>query len=246
MIFKRFENLNKKLNIKKKDVVFFHLNLASFREFFTDVKEEEINYFAFFLLKFFFNDRGTFIIPSFNYEFCKGVAFTKKKTKSEVGKFSNFLITKYPENRSSNPIFSILSFGGKSDKYISSSTYTCFGKDSCFEKLAKHNGKICFFGSSFDKLTFIHYLEEKYQVHYRKHKVFIGIADNKKVKINYFVRNLNSKKEFNFNKLKNDLLKKKKIRRAKIGRHEFLSVTCKDIEMEFKTNYKKNINYYLK
>lgn len=246
MIFKKFENLNKKLNIKKKNVVFFHLNLASFREFYSDIKSDEINYFAFFLLKSFFNNSGTFIIPAFSYRFCKGTEFKKERTKSEVGQFSNFLISRYPKNRSSNPIFSVLSFGKKSNDYVCSSNLTCFGKDSCFEKLAKDNAKICFFGTSFDKLTFIHYLEEKYQAYYRKNKTFVGISDNKKIKINYFARDLKSNREFNFKKLKRDLLKKNKIKKTKVGRFEFLSVNCKDIELEFKTNYKKNINYYLK
>ena len=35
----------------------------------------------------------------------------------------------------------------------------------------------------FDKLTFVHCLEEKYQVNYRKNKKLIGIADNKKLKL---------------------------------------------------------------
>lgn len=250
MNFKKFENLNKKLNIKNKDTVLFHLNLASFREFYgsihDNVKIEELNYFVFFLLKIFFDKKGTFIVPAFNYNFCNGLTFDKKKTKSEVGQFSNFLISKYPEQRSSNPIFSTLSFGYKSAEFIHSSSSTCFGKNSSFEKLALNNGKICFFGTSFDKLTFIHYLEEKYQVNYRKYKNFLGMADNKKINVKYFVRDLKSKKVFNFNKFKNDLIKKKKIKVVKIGRFEFLSVSCKDLEIEFKKNYIKNSNYYIK
>jgi len=246
VIFKKFKNLDKKINIKKKDVILFHINLASIKEHYNNTKVEEINYFLFFLLKSFFSSKGTFLIPSFSYNFCKGMKFDKKKTKSYTGKFSNFLISKYPKNRSSNPIFSILSFGYKSKEFINSSTSTCFGKNSFFEKLIVNNGKICFFGTSFNKLTFIHYLEEKYQVNYRKNKKFTGIANNKEIKVNYYVRDLNSKKNFNFNKLKNDLIKKNKVSKTKIGRFEYLSVRCKDIDLEFKKNYKKNMNYYLR
>ena len=50
MIFKKFKNLDKKINIKKKDVILFHINLASIKEHYNNTKVEEINYFLFFLL----------------------------------------------------------------------------------------------------------------------------------------------------------------------------------------------------
>lgn len=246
MNFKKFEILNHKLSIKKNDVVLFHINLASFKVFYEDINLQDLNYFTYFLLRCFFSPNGTFLIPSFSYKFCKDSKFDISKTKSEVGAFSNFLISKYSKNRSSNPIFSILAFGRKQDEFINSSSSTCFGKNSCFEKLSQNNGKIFFCGTTFDKLTFIHYLEEKYKVDYRKKKIFRGIVNNKKTTTSYFTRDLNSNRIFKFNRLKKDLLKTKKIKKINIGRFEFFSVSCKDIETEFKKKIKKNKYYYLK
>ena len=246
MFFQKFEALNKKLNIKKNDVVFFHINLSSFRVFCNEIKPNEIYYFAFFLLRSYFYGKGTFLIPSFSYSFCKTQKFDTNKTKSEVGMLANFLISHYPQNRSSNPIFSVLSFGSKFKRFKNSSNLTCFGNNSCFERLIKNNGKICFLGASFDRITFIHYLEEKYQVNYRFNKIFNGIVDDEKVKIDYFVRDLYSKKKFNFNKLKSDLIKKKKLKKVSIGKFNFFSIKCKDLDNEFKKNYRINNNYYLK
>ena len=85
MIFKKFKNLDKKINIKKKDVILFHINLSSIKEHYNSTKAEEISYFLFFLLKSFFSSKGTFLIPSFSYNFCKGMKFDKKKNKCLFG-----------------------------------------------------------------------------------------------------------------------------------------------------------------
>ena len=60
------------------------------------------------------------------------------------------------------------------------------GIDSLFDRFDKINGKIIFLGCNFDRMTFIHHVEQSFGVNYRYLKKFNGnVKYNKKLKKKY-------------------------------------------------------------
>ena len=134
--------------------------------------------------------------------------------------------------RSSNPIFSVASIGKLSDNFKKSSKSDCFGKGTCFDLIYKYNFWIVTLGCSFDRVTFIHYVDQFNNVSYRYFKNFksVIINDLNKIEsnINYFVRDLDRKSSVNLNNLKLKLDEDGFLNRDQIGRANFLAVKSVD------------------
>lgn len=118
---------------------------------------------------------GTLAVPSFTFEFCKGVPFSKTDTPSSgMGVFSEVVRT-HPESvRSSHPTQSIAAIGADSVELCKADTKSAFAAGGCFEKMITMNGKILFLGAGIQSTALIHYVEEKLKVPYRFWKNFTG------------------------------------------------------------------------
>ena len=64
-------------------------------------------------------NNDTIVTPSFNYDFCKTGMFNVETTPSQVGYFSNFLLSKKSSFRSCHPIFSFVAIGKYAKKITS-------------------------------------------------------------------------------------------------------------------------------
>ena len=111
------KNLNKKLNrlfkdlkIKKSDKILIHSNIAGLLQFYNHNIENACNLFISYLKKY-IGKKGVIIIPTYNYQFTKNKYFNVKKSISEVGFFSNYLLKKNWKKRTLDPIFSHIVFG---------------------------------------------------------------------------------------------------------------------------------------
>ena len=133
------------------------------------------------IIKYF--NKGTLVVPTFTYSITENEIFDKNKSPSKVGLFSEkFMFTKGVK-RNNHPMFSVGLIGKHTSEYINSNNKDCFGEDTSFDLLMKHNGKIICLGCDFSRVTFVHYVEQKKNVPYRFIKKLKGkILENGKVK----------------------------------------------------------------
>lgn len=115
------------------------------------------------------------VYPVFNYDFCNSNTINLATAPSQVGPLGEY-VRDQTGWRSFDPIFSVTSKQPQilSDE-VNGSTKNAFGTGSIFAKLDSLNGSVCFYGSSFDSATVIHYIEELAgKPLYRYEKKFCG------------------------------------------------------------------------
>ena len=193
---------------------------------------------------------GTLVLPTFTYSSTKNQPYDPATTPSEVGivtehfrKFKNVL-------RSFNPIFSVASIGKLSKNFQKSSTSDCFGEGTCFDLMYKNNFWIITLGCSFDRITFIHYVDQFNNVSYRYFKNFNSLIfqGSKQIKsnIDYFVRDLDRESSVNLNKLKLRLDKYGFLKRDNIGRASFSAIKSVDFFNVANEMISENENIHIK
>jgi aminoglycoside 3-N-acetyltransferase len=141
--------------------------------------EESINNFLNALIdtiKQVVGEAGTVLFPMYNWDFCKGVPFDSKTTKSKVGSLNNFVLKNRSEfRRTRHPLYSFMVWGKDSDYLCSLDGQEAFGVNSVFAYLDRVEAKQMALGVDMAKgLSFSHYLEQLVQVPYRYHKIFLG------------------------------------------------------------------------
>ena len=152
-------------------------------------------------------EKGTLLMPTFTYSFCKNLAFDKANSKSTMGVLSEFFRKQNGVFRTNEPIFSFGVAGFKQEAF-SKDYASCFGKGCVYDTLTKENGKIMLFGTQDLGYTFTHFVEEEAKVSYRYYKDFSGLLINEKGEkftksIRYFVRNLNKNSVLSIAKQRN-------------------------------------------
>ena len=247
------KNLDKKLKIifenlkiKKDDNIIIHSNSAGLYQF---ANSKNVNSYKTFikLLKKKIGKKGTILVPAYNYNFTKGKVFNKRKSISQVGSFSNYLIKKYNKNRSEDPIFSHIIFGKLKKKLLKCETSEVFSKNSIFAMMLKYKFKIICFCCSPKQITFLHYIERVFMVKYRYFKLFNGfIIKNKvkkKIQLKYFVRKNINKFHIKENKLIK-LINGKDFIMKRFGYFLCYSVNCEYLFNTLKKKLSSN-NFYL-
>jgi len=220
------------IGLKEGDIVLLHSDATVVREL-TGLKwADSMN-----LLKdCFFNvlgDCGTLIVPTFNWDFCKGKTYVHQKTRSQTGMFSNYILSDEFSIRSFHPIYSFAGIGPASNNIFQSISNSSFGENSVFHRLHKLNAKIVMF--NFDMgTTFVHYVEQKIGVDYRYLKNFKGrVINGNHDYIDEFdmnVRYLDKGIKVSLKKLHKDLQKIGKMISANIADNLYVSMfTCEDL-----------------
>jgi aminoglycoside 3-N-acetyltransferase len=217
--------------ISRNDVIFIHGDAGVAAQ----LIEVEIKYRFEYLIKNlidFIGSSGTLVIPTFSYTFTKSQNFDVDNTPSDVGFFSESFRTYSGFCRSKNPNFSVSSFGKYSSEFANSRIDDCFGQNTAFDLLRKYNAKIICLGCEFDRVTFVHYVEQLVGVNYRYFKNFSGeiIYNNKRDKLEntYFVRNLNIASNVELSLLKELAIEKKFLNVERFGRYMVLSINAED------------------
>lgn len=231
-------------NIKKGDTVILHGNLGSINQ----IQEKSLNKLSFFfnVLISYLGKRGTILVPSFTYSFCKKENFNVQNSKTYISDFSEKCRHLKIFHRSYHPIFSFLIYGFKKKYYLNSDLTTCFGVNSIFDLIKKDNAKLCGLGCKLDgMLTFMHHIEEEMNIKYRYLKFFSGytIDKNKKqeIKTTYFVRKKNI--IYNFANLEKKI--KKIINIVNFGRYTLMTIEAQKIFFIIKKNLKKNDTFLI-
>ncbi len=118
-------------------------------------------------------EEGTILIPTFNWDFCKGKTFDIKKTPCKTGVIGKAALKRDDFKRTQHPIYSFAVWGKDADYLCSLTNKSSFGADSPFDYCRTHNTKNVFIDVECQhSFTFVHYVEEQVGVSYRYLKDF--------------------------------------------------------------------------
>lgn len=176
---------------------------------------------------------GTLVLPTFTYSFTQGDVFDIRHSPSSVGAISEFFRTRSGVVRSSDPLFSVAAKGRHAAKFADSNNEDCFGKGSAFDLLLALDGKVLCLGCSLDRVTFVHYVEQRRGVDYRYLKRFSGEIidlDGKRRfhTVRLYVRDLEKDSDVSLSKLRQRLVCAGLLKSAELGRVGIAAVGCGD------------------
>ena len=226
MLSFKFEKKLRSLGIKSgdkilvtSDVLKFLINLKKKK------KKFSLNNLIDILIKI-VGKKGSILLPTFNWDFCKGKNYNYISSKSMTGALSNIALKRKDFARSKNPIYSFAVIGKDKNHVCSLRHTSCFGLDSPFGYLIKNKAKNLCIGMDYkDGFTFVHVAEEKVGVNYRFHKNYSGYSTYEKEKkifgsYKMYVRDLSMNVETKINKKLDKLMSKSKA----IKKESFLGV----------------------
>ncbi len=121
--------------------------------------------------------QGTLVMPTFNFDFCRGQPWDVRATPSQMGAMTNMVRTRPDARRVFHPIYSFAVVGQHAEFMTKDRYKSSYEKDSVFGKLRQVDGKIMVIGLSYnDSMTFFHHVEELEGVDYRYLKDFTGMV----------------------------------------------------------------------
>lgn len=193
-----FKEVLNEIGLAKGDYVFIHSSLKTLGKYKDEKNLDLLEMIKNTILNL-IGDDGLIIVPTFNFDFAKGVDFNVNNSPATgMGALSEFVRTNPNSNRTKHPMHSISMIGANSEYISNLEGDTEFSNGSAFDYLLKKNCKILYLGNSFTE-TFFHIAEEKAKVPYRFWKPFKGyLIENlvkKKIEIQYYARDLNIKPE---------------------------------------------------
>ena len=176
--------------------------------------------------------KGTILVPSFTYSATKGELFDVLRTPSDVGLFSEKFRLLDGVVRSHHPIFSICALGKSSPYFTSGILEDCFGEGTFFDRLYRKNVKIITLGCALERITFVHFVEQKLNIPYRYLKTFaaqvLHAEIQKNFEVSYFVRDLKIDTKPNLSPLQCEALRQNKIVIKPFGRFKARNISSKD------------------
>jgi aminoglycoside 3-N-acetyltransferase len=163
--------------------IFCHSNIGYFGRTEAVTSATELCRFMYGALRHVIGSKGTLVVPCFSYSFGSEKAdrrFNVQETPSTCGAFTEY-VRKLPEAiRSSDPMFSIAAIGPAAKALAGDADPECFGENSFWRRFLDREGMIV--NLNFDAgSTFIHFVERRLDVPYRKNRTFSGtIVENSK------------------------------------------------------------------
>lgn len=177
---------------------------------------------------------GTLIMPTFNYDFLKGVPWDIRTTPSQMGILTELVRQDPRAKRMFHPIYSMAAIGKRADEVASHRTNDCFGETTIFKKFRDWDAKILIIGLPYSKsITFLHHCEQMAGVDYRFLKEFKGIAidfDGRPQEVTYtmFVRDVERGVVLDFEPI-GALLDRQVVKKKQIGLGEVRLMKCNDV-----------------
>ncbi len=118
-------------------------------------------------------NEGTIVFPTFNWDYCKGIAFDYYKTPSRTGSLTKAALKRSDFKRTSHPIYSFAVWGKDSAKLLENESIDSFGPGTIFEYMHEVDAKGISIGIPIlEGLTYVHHVEQMVGVPYRYHKEF--------------------------------------------------------------------------
>ncbi|MDO9545170.1 MAG: DUF4910 domain-containing protein [Pelolinea sp.] len=181
-------------------------------------------------------ENGTLVVPTFNYNFCKGKPYIHEKTPSQVGIFSDHVRKDKRAVRSFHPIYSFAAIGPQADELLKDVGKSSFGINSVFERLLAVDAKMVFFNVSMAFCTFVHHIEQQLNVEYRYLKYFSGqVSKEDQIwtdTFDFFVRYFDRDVTVSLDRFQDLLQKKGVLKEVDLGGGKILAVNCIDTYTE--------------
>ena len=118
---------------------------------------------------------GTLIMPTFNFDFNKGVPWDVRTTPSKMGVLTELVRLDPRAKRVFHPFYSFAILGKHAEMLGGLKYKSAYERNSVFGKLRDLDGKIMVIGLSYnDSMTFFHHIEQLEGVDYRFLKQFTG------------------------------------------------------------------------
>ena len=118
---------------------------------------------------------GTLIMPTFNFDFNKGVPWDARATPSKMGILTELVRVDPRARRVFHPFYSFAILGKHAEALGSLRYKSSYERNSVFGKLRDLDGKIMIIGLSYtNSMTFFHHIEQMEGVDYRFLKQFTG------------------------------------------------------------------------
>lgn len=116
---------------------------------------------------------GTVVVPTFNFDFCRGMEFNRQYTPSDgMGAFSEFVRQLPQAHRSPHPMQSVAAVGPVAADLARRDTPGAFDPEGPFEALIDFDATILMLGCGIDAVSLVHWAEQKVGVPYRYWKEF--------------------------------------------------------------------------
>ncbi|RPD91718.1 aminoglycoside N(3)-acetyltransferase [Aureibaculum marinum] len=210
------------VGLKRGDMVLVHNSLFSFG-IPTDVPLKELSSSIYKQLRKVIGEEGTIAVPTFNFDFCKGIPFYSNTTPSKnMGVFSEYIRMLPTSLRSKHPMQSIAVVGPLAEAITNGDPQSAFGEHGAFDVLLKNNAKILLLGTDYNAASFIHMVEEHNKVPYRYWKSFTapyGVNEAETVDRTYqmYVRDLEVNPILNMNFIEEILVDKNLLQKTQLG-----------------------------
>lgn len=118
-------------------------------------------------------EEGTLLIPTFNWDFCKGIPFDYHHTACKTGALGNAALGRKDFIRTKHPIYSFAVWGRDAEYLFEQDEPNSFGENSIFDYMYKKAAKALVIGlDAMDGLTFMHHVEQMVGVPFRFVKNF--------------------------------------------------------------------------
>jgi len=141
--------------------------------------------------------RGTVLVPTYTFSFCRQETFDIEKSPTIWGEWNTFF--EFPEYfrhlpgaiRSADPIFSTAGIGPRAAEILLNLPKVCLGEDCVHDRLRRAGGKICILGVGLYESIFRHHMEAMTRVPWRYDKLFTGyVRENDKVRKEGWIYNV--------------------------------------------------------
>lgn len=120
-------------------------------------------------------EEGTVLIRAFSWDFCHGIPFNYKTTKSRVGALGNAALKRADFKRTKHPLYSWCVWGKEQAYLTEMDPPDAFGADSIFSILEERDAKLIRLGElQGNALTNMHPVEERVGIPTRFIKQFTG------------------------------------------------------------------------
>lgn len=236
---KSIEEVLKKIGIEEGDIVLIHSDSTAIKKITGLQWARVLNLINDCFINM-IGESGTLIVPTFNWDFCKGKTYSHKTTPSQVGMFSNYVLFNKNSIRSLHPIYSFAGIGPAAKDIFSNISKSSYGKNSVFHKLHQKNAKIISFcidpnimGRGYTT-TFIHYVEQMKSIDYRFIKHFSGTVNLGDIEyddiFDLYVRFKDDPVELDGKKILHQLLNTRKLKREFIDDiYPVSQISCNDL-----------------
>lgn len=173
MIFSTIENISKLLSglgLREGDIILVHSDVSTLGKV-----ENGLDGIVTAICEIIGN-KGTIVVPTFTFSFCKGEVYDVNKSRSQNGVFTEYLRKLPGAVRSLHGITSFAAIGQDAQILMSLRDKTSYGPGSVLANLREGGGKVLQLGVPI--ISHVHYVERLVGVEYRYDKEFDGTIRN--------------------------------------------------------------------